>query len=140
MKRRKGRRDFRNVRIFQRAMDSAMEIFHLFRRFPEHEEQEELAGDVVRASRVVCAKIAAAYETRDNPDMCLTNLKLAKTQAAETLVFLELANSLGYIDASQRDYLMALYEELLDRLGKLVTRWQERAHDFLDRYGPMDEE
>ncbi len=138
-----GRKDFRKVRIFRRAMDGAMEIYHVFHRFPEHEEQESLASDAIRASRTVCAKIAAAWGSRHEPYACLGNLETAKAQAAETLVFIDMAHGLGYIDKEQQAHLFSYYDDLYRRLGRLYDRWNERMQDLgdlFDRYDSPHEE
>ena len=142
MSRRKGRRDFRDVRIFRRAMDGAMEIYHVFHRFPEHEEQQGLAVDIIRASRTVCAKIAAAWEARQDSYNCASNLEAAKTQAAETIVFIDIARGLGYIDNEQQANLFSIYQNLLKRLGRLIERWDNKSESFDDlfgRYNPPEE-
>ena len=140
MSHRKRRKTFREVHLFQNAMDAAMEVFHLFRQFPEHEEQEELASDIIRGTRIVCAKIAAAWESRRTGDVCLAYLKVAKTHTAETLVFLDVAHGLGYLDVTQRDRLFDTYRSILRRLDRLITKWQRSSNDFLDRYGTIDED
>jgi four helix bundle protein len=138
----KDRKDFRDIRIFRRSMDGAMEIYHVFHRFPEHEEQQGLAADVIRASRTICAKIAAAWGTRHDSYTCLEHLQTAKAQAAETLVFIDMGQALGYIDKQQQEHLFSFYQDLLQRLERLVTRWQAHAdsfEDFLGRYDPPEE-
>jgi four helix bundle protein len=142
MNRRNRRRDFRDVRIFRRAMDGAMEIYHVFHRFPEHEEQQGLAVDVIRASRTVCAKIGAAWGARHDYYACTSNLEAAKNQVAETLVFIDIARGLGYIDDEQQTHLFTFYDNLLHRIERLIHRRESRFEKFDDlfgRYNPPEE-
>ena len=55
--------DYRDLRVYQLAFESAMEIFELSRAFPT-EEKYALTDQMRRSSRSVCANIAEAWRKR----------------------------------------------------------------------------
>ena len=56
-------RSYRELRVYQSAMDAAMEIFELSKRFP-FEEKYSLTDQVRRSSRSVCTNIGEAWRKR----------------------------------------------------------------------------
>ena len=54
---------YRELHVYQNAMDAAMEIFHLTKNFPV-EERYSLTDQMRRSSRSVCANIAEAWRKR----------------------------------------------------------------------------
>ena len=55
--------DHKELKIYQKAFDSAMEIFHLSKKFPV-EERYSLTDQIRRSSRSVCANLAEAWRKR----------------------------------------------------------------------------
>ncbi len=56
-------RDHKELKIYQKAFDAAMEIFHLSKKFPV-EERYSLTDQIRRSSRSVCANLAEAWRKR----------------------------------------------------------------------------
>jgi four helix bundle protein len=54
---------YRELRVYQNAMDSAMEIFERTGNFPA-EEKYSMVDQMRRSSRSVCANIAEAWRKR----------------------------------------------------------------------------
>src|SRR5882672_2104080 len=52
--------DYKELRVYRLAFESAMEIFELSRKWPS-EEKFSLIDQIRRSSRSVCANIAAEY-------------------------------------------------------------------------------
>jgi four helix bundle protein len=55
--------DYKQLRVYQLAFETAMEIFALSERFPS-EERFALTDQIRRSSRSVCANIAEAWRKR----------------------------------------------------------------------------
>lgn len=53
-------KSFRDLRVYQNAMDAAMEIFEITKTFPA-EEKFSMVDQMRRSSRSVCANIAEAW-------------------------------------------------------------------------------
>ena len=54
---------YRDLRVFHNAMEAAMEIFKLTKRFPT-EEKHSMVDQIRRSSRSVCTNIAEAWRKR----------------------------------------------------------------------------
>jgi len=50
---------YKDLRVYQNAIEAAMEIFELTKKFPP-EEKYSMVDQYMRASRSVCANIAEA--------------------------------------------------------------------------------
>jgi four helix bundle protein len=53
-------KNFRDLRVYQNAMDAAMEIFEITKTFPA-EEKFSMVDQIRRSSRSVCANIAEGW-------------------------------------------------------------------------------
>jgi four helix bundle protein len=106
----------RDLEVYRRAFDAAMEIFELSRRFPKHEVYS-LTDQIRRSSRSVCANLAEAWRKRRYPAAFVSKLSDAEAEAAETQVWLHFAVSCGYLD---RDTGLALYRSYNRILASVV--------------------
>src|SRR4029077_19758806 len=93
-------RDFRELRVYRLAMEAAMEIFEISKKFPP-EERYSLTDQSRRASRSVCANIGEAWRKRRYPASFVSKLSDSDTEAAETSVWIEFAHRCGYINDQQ---------------------------------------
>ena len=64
------------------AMEAAMEILELTKRFPM-EERYSMTDQVRRSARSVCANIAEAWRKRRYPNAFVSKLSDAEAEAAE---------------------------------------------------------
>lgn len=113
-------KDFRDLRVFQLAMESAMEIFTLTRKFPV-EERYSLSDQIRRSSRSVCANIAEAWRKRRYPAAFVSKLSDADAEAAETSVWIEFAYRSQYIDEDRKGALLDKYDHICRQLSKMMT-------------------
>ncbi len=114
-------RHFRELEVYQLAMDTAMRIFEVSKLFPA-EEKYSLTDQIRRSSRSVCTNIAEAWRKRRYPNAFVSKLSDADAEAAETQVWLEFALKCGYLDRKFCDELDAVYEKILGKLVKMLTR------------------
>jgi four helix bundle protein len=110
-------RHFRQLDVYQLAMDAAMKLFELSKRFPL-EERYSLTDQVRRSSRSVCANIAEAWRKRRYPNAFVSKLSDAEAEAAETQVWIEFSVKSGYLPSEQADELDKRYENIQ---GKIVN-------------------
>ena len=54
---------YKELRVFQKAMDTAMKIFESTKNFPT-EEKYSMVDQIRRSSRSVCANLAEAWRKR----------------------------------------------------------------------------
>lgn len=81
-------RHFRELEVYQLAMEAALRIFEISKSFPV-EERYSLTDQIRRSSRSVCANIAEAWRKRRYPNAFVSKLSDAEAEAAETQVWLE---------------------------------------------------
>ena len=114
-------RHFRELEVYQLAMDSAMRIFELSKQFPP-EERYSLTDQMRRSSRSVCANIAEAWRKRRYPNAFVSKLSDADAEAAETQVWLEFASKCGYLNLTVIGELDKAYDHIMGKLINMLTR------------------
>jgi len=117
-------RHFRDLQVYQYAMEAAMHLFELSKCFPV-EERYSLTDQVRRSSRSVCANIAEAWRKRRYPKAFVSKLSDAEAEAAETQVWIEFALKCGYISASQADEFDGQYDHIQGKIVNMLTKPQQ---------------
>ncbi len=112
-------KSYRDLRVYQGAMDAAMKIFELTKNFPP-EEKYSMVDQIRRSSRSVCANIAEAWRKRRYKAAFIAKLSDAESEACETQVWLEFANKCQYLDRSVQDDLDEAYEQIIAQLVKMI--------------------
>jgi four helix bundle protein len=114
-------RHFRELDVYQLAMEAAMKAFELSKGFPL-EEKYSLTDQMRRSSRSVCANLAEAWRKRRYPSAFVSKLSDAEAEAAETQVWIEFAIKCGYLDPDQANELDRLYENIQGKIVNMLTR------------------
>lgn len=109
----------KELRVFQNAMKTAIEIFELTKQFPP-EEKYSLVDQIRRSSRSVCANIAEAWRKRRYPAAFVAKLSDAEGEACETQVWLEFASRFRYLNPQKFILLDHAYDEILSQLVKMI--------------------
>ena len=112
-------RSYRDLRVYQAAMDLAMEIFQLTRNFPK-KETYSLVDQIRKSSRSVCANLYEAWRKRRYQAAFLSKLSDSETEAAETQVWLEFSLRCGYINDETFKNLDQRYEHILSQLVTMI--------------------
>lgn len=119
---------YKELRVYQKAMDLAMEIFMQTKKFPS-DEKYSLIDQIRRSSRSVCANIAEAWRKRRYKAAFIAKLSDAETEAAETQVHIEFAKRCGYIsdDLAKKfdqeyDVIMSQLIRMIDNAGKWLIK------------------
>ena len=106
---------YKELRVYQAAMDAAMRIFHITKRFPP-EERYGLTDQIRRASRSVCSNIGEAWRKRRYRAAFISKLSDSETEAEETRVWLEFSWRCGYISKAEAQELDDEYDRILAQL------------------------
>lgn len=121
-------RSFRDLQVWQKAMDAAMEVFTLSKSFPS-EEKFSLTDQLRRSFRSVAANIAEARRKRRYPAAFVSKLNDAEGEAAETQTHLELASRCKYLDPQTAARLDGIHNEILAMLDNMAAnpdQWTRR--------------
>ena len=110
---------YKDLRVYQNAMEAAMKIFQLTKNFPP-EEKYSMVDQIRRASRSVCANIAEAWRKRRYQAAFIAKLSDAESEACETQVWVEFANRCHYLDETTKAELDNAYDQILSQLVGMV--------------------
>ena len=113
-------RSYRELRVYQSAMDAAMLIYELTKSFPG-EEKFSMVDQIRRSSRSVCANIAEAWRKRRYQAHFVSKLSDSESEAEETRVWLEFAHRCGYLSASQTEELDDRYDKIIGQLVRMIS-------------------
>ncbi len=112
---------YRDLKVFQLAYQTAMDIFQVTTAFPK-EERYSLIDQLRRSSRSVAANIAEGYRKRQYPPMFVSKLADADAEAAETQVWLDFARDCQYLAPADHTRLVGLYTEIGKMLGSMIAQ------------------
>jgi len=123
---------YKELRVYQNAMEAAMEIFQITKSFPI-DEKYSMVDQMRRSSRSVCANIAEAWRKRRYKAAFIAKLSDAESEACETQVWLEFADKCNYMDHSKRDTLENAYDHVIGQLVRMINeadKWliRKRGH------------
>ena len=113
-------KDFRDLKVWQKAHEVTLEVYRATREFPR-EEQFGLTAQVRRSAESVAANIAEGCG-RDRDADFARFLQIAMGSASETEYHLLLARDLGPLDAAAHDDIAAHVEEAKRMLTALIRK------------------
>ncbi len=119
-------RSFRELIVWQKAMDTTMRVFQLSKPWPT-EERYSLTDQVRRSSRSVPANIAEAWRKRRYPAAFVSKLTDAEGEAAETQTHVEIARRCGCLTAKDVAALDQALEEVLAMLTSMAAHPEQWA-------------
>ena len=112
-------KSYRDLRVYQAAMDAAMRIFEMTKTFPP-EEKFSMVDQMRRCSRSVCTNIGEAWRKRRYEAHFISKLSDSEGEAEETRVWLEFASRCRYIRESEREELDDTYDKILGQLVRMI--------------------
>jgi four helix bundle protein len=110
---------FKDLLVYQKAFELAMDIFEISKRFPK-EEKYSLTDQVRRSSRAVCAIFAEGYHKRKYPAYFASKLVESDAENAETGVWLDFALKCKYMNEEEHTRLTSKKEEVGRLLGAII--------------------
>jgi four helix bundle protein len=114
-------KDFKELRVYRNAIEAAMDIYEITKAFPP-EEKYSMVNQIRRSSRSVCANIAEAWMKRLYRAAFVAKLSDSLSEAAETIVWLEMAERCNYIQSDKRVKLEDNYREIIGQLVKMTDQ------------------
>jgi four helix bundle protein len=114
-------RSYKELPVYQEAMDAAMQIFELTKGFPA-EERFSLTDQLRRASRSVCTNIGEAWRKRRYAAHFASKLSDAESEAEETRAWLEFATRCGYLGEADAKDLDGRYDKILAQLVRMLSQ------------------
>jgi four helix bundle protein len=115
---------FRDLIVYQRARQLALEIFQMTKVFPKG-ETFSLTDQVSRSSRSIGAQIAEAWAKRDYERHFQSKLTDADAEQQETQHWIDSAFDCGYISEKQASELRENCEEIGRLLGCMIAKSEQ---------------
>jgi four helix bundle protein len=111
---------YKELRVYQGAIELAVEIFELTKHFPT-EERYSMTDQIRRSSRSVCANIGEAWRKRRYPAHFVSKLSDSEAEAEETRVWIEIAQRCDYLKKEKADNLDDRYDKVLGQLVLMIN-------------------
>jgi len=105
--------------VYQKAFELAMQIFHISQRFPA-EERFALTGQIRRSSRSVCQNLREAWAKRRYEAHFVSKSTDCDGENAETDTSLDFATNCSYINVQEHAELRLKCEEIGKMLGSMM--------------------
>ena len=112
---------YRELRVYRNAKKGAMDIFELTKGFPPNEKYS-MVDQMRRSSRSVCTNIAEGWRKRRYRAAFIAKLSDAESEACETQVWLDFAQSCGYIDDETARKLEDKYEKIMGQIVLMIQK------------------
>jgi four helix bundle protein len=114
-----GVRSAKDLTVYVKAYQLAMQIFEISRRFPR-EEQYALTCQIRRSSRSVTMNLREAWAKRRYPAHFVSKLTDCDGENSETDTSLDFAKDCGYITLPEHSDLTARCAEVGKMLGSMI--------------------
>jgi four helix bundle protein len=118
----------RELIVYNNALDAAVGIHFLVRRFPRN-ERWLLTDQMLRCTRSVPANLAEAWRKRGYMAHFISKLSDAQAEAAEAQVWLEFAYRVKYIDEPEFTQWFTAYDTILAQMSVMsrdARKWTKR--------------
>ncbi|MCF8303937.1 MAG: four helix bundle protein [Bacteroidales bacterium] len=116
--------NIKDLKVYNAAFNTAMDIFHLTRNFPD-EEKYSLTSQMVRSSRSIAANIREGYAKRSYEQVFIRHLIDSLGSSEETRTWLDFAIKCDYISNDIHQTLDNKYEEIGAMLYTLQKNWKK---------------
>ena len=112
---------YKDLRVFQNAMNAAMKIFQLTEKFPPAEKYS-LTDQIRCSSRSVCSNITRAWRKRRFKTPFIAKLNDSEGEACETQVWIEFTRQCNYLDDDACKDLDSAYDQIMGQLVKMINQ------------------
>ena len=119
---------FRDLRVYQTALDGAQRTFEVTRSFPK-DERFSLTDQVRRSSRAVAALVAEGWARRRYRAAFVNKVNEALGEAHETQAWLDHARRCRYLD----DETYHALDREWQAIGGMLHRMAQHADGFIQK-------
>ncbi|MBI2967335.1 MAG: four helix bundle protein [Bacteroidetes bacterium] len=117
---------FRDLTVYKKSFELAMDIFHESKNFPE-EEKYGLTTQIRKSSRSVCSCIGEGYRKRIYKKHFVSKITDSDMENSETQVWLDFALGCEYITKEKYDNFNNRSEEI----GRMLNHMIENPEKYL---------
>ncbi|MDF1526748.1 MAG: four helix bundle protein [bacterium] len=113
--------DFSELKVYKNAIEAAADIYKTTKAFPP-EERYSMVSQIRHSSSSVCSNIAEAWMKRLYRAAFVAKLSDSISEAAETIVWLEMAERCNYLHREKRVQLESNYRGIIGQLVKMTNQ------------------
>jgi len=121
-------RSFKDLLLYQKAVEQAMRLFETTKRFPKT-EQYSLTDQLRRSSRSVCANIGEAWRKTRYPAHFVSKLTDEDVEVTETTIWLDFCLGCGYVGSTVHAEFSSEYEQIGKILGAMISAPEKFCYD-----------
>ena len=111
---------FKDLLVYRKAFDLAMDIFTISKSFPK-EETYSLTSQIRHSSRSVCSNLAEGYRIRLYKAHFISKISDSDMENSETQVWLDFSLACKYIDEDTYGELTCKSEEICRLLHDMLV-------------------
>ena len=116
---------FEKLDVFRKAYDLSLVVHRRSLGFPVL-EQTELASQLRRSSKSICANIGEGMGKQASSKDVIRFLRMAIGSCEETCIWLKYALDLGYLESREYQPLHDGYQEVGRMLSGLIKHWSAK--------------
>ena len=123
---------YKDLRVFQNAMEAAMKIYELTKKFPS-EEKYSLTAQMRGSTRSVCICLAESWRKRRDKESFIAKLSDSECKACESQVWIEFARKCHHLEDDLCDDLDSAYDLILGQLFKMMNepyKWLVKKQSY----------
>ena len=118
-------KSFKDLIVYQKSFEQAMEIFELTKNFPKI-ERYSLTDQIRRSSRSVCVNIGESWRKRRYPAHFISKLTDADMENYETQTWLKFSLDCNYLSRERYFEL----DEISKEVGRLIEYMIQHPEKF----------
>ena len=117
-------KSFHDLLVYKKAYELSLLIHSRTLKFPQY-EQYEIARQMRKASKSICANLAEGYSKSNASEIEFKRyIQISLGSSDEMLVWLDYSFSLNYIDEDEYNKFSESYKEISKMLQGLYKTWQ----------------
>ena len=120
-------RGYKDLNVYDKAFEMAMDIFWLTKKFPK-EERYSLIDQIRRSSRSVGSCIVESWAKRVYIKSFVAKLVDSQSEADETVYWLDIAMACDYMDKNKHQELIEKINEVQRMLTSMIRNPEKFCH------------
>ncbi|MCF8219501.1 MAG: four helix bundle protein [Bacteroidales bacterium] len=122
-----GYRGYKDLKVYQKAFEMAMDIFWLTKQFPK-EERYSLTDQIRRSARSVGSNIVESWAKRVYIKSFVAKLVDSQSEADETVYWLDIALACKYMEKEKYDKSIEKINEVQRMLTSMIKNPEKFCH------------
>ena len=115
-------KSYKDLEVFQQSYELAKTIHQITKNFP-NQEKYEVGYQLRRSALSIPLNIAEGYGKKESAAEFKRYLRMSLGSCNETMVLLDFAKDIQYIEEKEHQITYEAYELLAKRIATLIAKW-----------------